>query len=388
MRSNLARLAPCAPFVLSALAACDAGPASDESPVTGVSLAEGTHDALAMLALVNEPTTGDALLKAAGVTATATRKAILAHRDATDAKAQTSDDDVFDTVAELDGIKGVGPATLDAVAKYALLHGYGVDRGEYLDVYFTEAQATRTLALVNEATVTELDVDASLDKRAAESIVAARPIYSIAKLATVSRVKATALRLLRDHADRTRGPATCDATTKCAAGLFCTGGSSSPGRCVQTNVPGAGELCGPTGLCGKDLVCAGRDASFAGLCNPAWMHDEFVAEGAGSLPDGPTGSTGVGVDVVGLATVPTDAIVRVEIDHANPSDLELVLTNPIDTPVVIWKQGAGPIPESIVANVAGDEPVNGPWTLTIHDKVAGTTGTVGRFSIELTSRFD
>lgn len=379
-----------APIVLStiALAACDADPVSDASPVTGVSLAEGSHDALALLAFVNEPSTGDALLKAAGVTTSTTRKAILSHRDAADAKPQTADDDVFGTVAELDAIKGVGPATLGAVAKYALLHGYGVDRGEYSDVYFTEAQADRTLALVNEATATELDVDASLDERAADAIVAARPIYSLAKLSAVSRVKGSALRLLRDHADRTRGPATCDATTKCAVGLFCTGGSESAGRCVQTNVPGAGELCGPTGLCGNDLVCAGRDASFVGLCNPAWMHDEFVAEGAGSLPDGPTGSTGVGVDVVGLATVPTDAIVRVEIAHASPTDLELVLTNPIDTPIVIWEQGAGPIPESIVANVPGDEPVNGPWTLTIHDKVKGTTGTVGRFSIELTSRFD
>lgn len=373
----------------SALAsACDAPPSSESSDVTSVTLAEGSHDALALLAFVNEPSTSAALLRAAGVATNATATAITARRDGADATPQTADDAVFATVAALDAVKGVGVATLEKVARYALLQGYGIDRGDHLGVYFTEAQADRTLALVNDATVTELDQDASLDARAAAAIVAARPILSLAKLAKVSRVKTSALRLLRDHADRTRGPATCGAGVACAAGLFCTGGAQGFGRCVDTDVEGAGDPCGPTGLCGAGLVCGGHSDDFVGICSPAWMRDEFVNEGSGSIPDGPTGSTGVSVDVVGLATVPTDAIVRAVIDHPRPEELELVLVNPIETEVVVWKKGAGPIPPSIVAHVPGDEPVNGLWTLTVRDTQQGNVGVVGRFSLELTSRFD
>jgi subtilisin-like proprotein convertase family protein len=36
----------------------------------------------------------------------------------------------------------------------------------------------------------------------------------------------------------------------------------------------------------------------------------------------------------------------------------------------------------------GDESANGLWTLTVFDRVAGQTGTVSLFTLELVSRFD
>ncbi len=72
-------------------------------------------------------------------------------------------------------------------------------------VSFTAAEATAVLALVNRASVTELDVDAGLDARAAEHIVAARPIASLEALAAIPYVGAAALEKLRLYVAVTGG---------------------------------------------------------------------------------------------------------------------------------------------------------------------------------------
>lgn len=389
MVRRIAAVAGAASIAALTLVACGGDDvAGEESFATQHPVAEGSKEALALAAFLNDATTGDAELKSAGIKSAAPRAATLAHRNGADGVVGTKDDDAFDDVAEFDAVKGIGPATIGSVAAYAMANGYGATNGLYLGVYFTENQVERTLALVNEATLAELDVDAFLDKRAAESIVAARPIVGMSQLTSVSRVKASALRLLRDHADRTLGPVSCGEGAPCPQGLFCTGGSSSPGRCVDTHVEGSGDPCSASGTCGEGLVCAGRGDDFSGICNPEWMKDEFVNEGAASIPDGPTGSSGMSVDVVGLATVPTDAVVHARIEHARPADLELTLENPTGTSVLVWAAGAGPIPETISVNVPGDESVNGLWTLTVKDKAAGVVGAITLFTLELTSRFD
>lgn len=389
MVRRIAAAAAAASLAALTLGACAGDDVADEeSFATQHPVAEGSKEALALVAFLNDAGTGDAQLKAAGIKTSAPRAATLAHRSGADGVAGTNDDDAFDDVAEFDAVKGIGPATISAVAGYAIANGYGPTNGLYLGVYFTEKQVTRTLELVNSASLGELDVDAFLDKRAAENIVAARPIAGMSQLTAVSRVKASALRLLRDHADRTLGPETCGAGDPCPSGLFCTGGSTSPGRCVDTSVEGSGDPCSASGACGDGLVCAGRDDDFVGICNPEWMKDEFVNEGAASIPDGPNGSSGMSVDVVGLATVPTDAVVHARIEHARQADLELTLENPTGTSVLVWPAGSGPVPATIPVNVPGDESVNGLWTLTVKDKSAGVTGAITLFTLELTSRFD
>jgi hypothetical protein len=362
------------------------GAGSDEGYATESAVREGSVEARAMLAFLNDPAIAAADVKAAGATSSAS-KAAVAHRNGLDGKVATDDDDPFDTVAEVDAVAGIGPATLRKLAGYALLKGFGAARGLHHDVYFTHNQAKRTLALVNEATLEELDVDASLDRRAAQTIVDARPIGSLEQLGSLSRVKSTALRLLRDHADLTRGAARCDAATKCAPGLFCTGFPSNAGVCVDNAVEGAYVPCSSQGACGAGLVCAGRTASFSGMCNPAWMQDEFVSEVSGSIPDGPDGLVGAGVLVSNLATKITDATLRVWIDHDRPGDLELTLTSPDDTVLLVWPAGGGALPESINVEVP-DDSANGMWTLTMYDKKAGVQGSFGRVALEVTTRFD
>lgn len=374
--------------ITGCLAGCDATEASeaDDASLTET-IADGSRDALAMLAFLNDLDTGEPALKDAGLTS-ASRKATMTYRVGADGALGSRDDRGFSSVADVDAISGIGPATIKKLAARAVALGYAPERGEYAGVYFTERQARQTLDLVSTATEAELDVDASLDVRAARAIVAARPIASMAKLASVSRVKATALQLLRDHAERTRGPALCDATLRCATGLFCTGGSSEPGRCVNTNVPGKGDPCSGAGQCREGLVCGGRTPSFEGICSPAWMHDEFVSEGATGIPDAPNEGAGQGLTVVGLASVPTDAIVRVRLDHARPADLDLSLINPTGTSVSVWAAGTGAPPESMPVGVPGDESVNGDWVLWARDTRSGEAGAITRWSLELTSRFD
>ncbi len=367
----------------------------DESFATAVTFAEGTKEARAIVAFVDDPSTDAAALKAAGITSKSTVAAVLAKRNGADGVAGTADDVPFRALGVLDAVKGIGPATLKQLATSALARGYGIERGFYYDVYFTENQADRTLELVNTANMATLDAETSIDSRALKNIAAARPILSMAHLGSISRVKETAFRLLRERADRDLSAPSCDAENPCESGVMCLGATeSSAGRCVENlEIAGAGDSCSPEGFCGAGLICAGRSSGFEGICSPRWMRDEFIEESSGTLVDVPDSSTRVSVQVTGLATVPTDAIVRVVIDHPRPDDLELTLTNPSEagTTVMVWPRGSGPVPtapEGIVVSVPGDEVANGLWTLNILDTVEGEQGTFSLFSLELTSRFD
>jgi hypothetical protein len=384
-------------LLVASLSACDGGSeeTSDDAFATELTFAEGTKEARAIVAFVDDPATDAAALKAAGITSKSTVAAVLARRNGADGVAATGDDVPFRALGVLDAVKGIGPATLRKLAVFALARGYGIERGFYYGVYFTENQADRTLELVNTASIATLDAETGIDSRALKNIADARPILSMAHLGSLSRVKETAHRLLRERADRDLGAPTCDAQNACESGVMCLGATEfSPGRCVENEeIVGAGDSCSPEGTCGAGLICAGRRDDFEGICNPFWTRDEFVDESSGTLVDVPDSSTRVSVQVTGLATVPTDAIVRVVIDHPRPDDLELTLTNPSEsgTTVMVWPRGSGPLPtapEGIVVFVPGDEVANGLWTLNVLDTVEGEQGMFSLFSLELTSRFD
>lgn len=84
---------------------------------------EGSPEALAVLALVNDTSVdADELDDDAGLNATAAKN-IVAHRDGGDAAAATADDDPYDTLAELDAVSFVGPIALAALLDYAKAKG-------------------------------------------------------------------------------------------------------------------------------------------------------------------------------------------------------------------------------------------------------------------------
>jgi len=81
-------------------------------------------EALGVLALVNESWIDADLLVAEARIGRRAATNIFARRDGADGRFGTPDDNLFDTLAELDAIAYVGPATLDRLVSYAKDHGF------------------------------------------------------------------------------------------------------------------------------------------------------------------------------------------------------------------------------------------------------------------------
>ena len=105
---------------------------------------EGSPEALGVLALVNDKTlTASGLKAAAGVT-TRVANNITKYRNGADGAAGTADDNPFDTLAELDAIPYVGPATLDALLEAARDRGLVGGGAAKIDVIFSPQAAANS----------------------------------------------------------------------------------------------------------------------------------------------------------------------------------------------------------------------------------------------------
>lgn len=117
-------------------------------------LDEGSPDALGLLALVNDPTTTAATLRSGAKVTTRVANNVTRYRDGADGTFGTADDNLFDTLAELDAIPYVGPATLAALVEYARDRGF-ID-GTQIDVVFSpqvaaSAHTARIAQMIREA---------------------------------------------------------------------------------------------------------------------------------------------------------------------------------------------------------------------------------------------
>jgi hypothetical protein len=184
-----------------------AGPLSDVAPglaadVEADRVADGTLEAFGIVALLNDASTTLAVLDDEVPLNRTTAENLLAHRQGPDGLDGTADDDLFDSVAEVDAVSWVGPAALDALEAYVLAHGWVPDSDELLDTFdgvpFTAGEAVATLALANTADSATLDDDLALDSRAMGSILDARPIATMSDLAGLYFVGPAALSALRD----------------------------------------------------------------------------------------------------------------------------------------------------------------------------------------------
>lgn len=104
---------------------------------------EGSPEALGVLALVNDKTMSASGLRSAAHVTTRVANNITKHRNGADGQAGTADDDGFDTLAELDAIPYVGPATLNALLEAARSRGL-VASGAKIDVVFSPQPADST----------------------------------------------------------------------------------------------------------------------------------------------------------------------------------------------------------------------------------------------------
>ncbi|MEQ9321385.1 MAG: phospholipase D-like domain-containing protein [Polyangiaceae bacterium] len=195
----------------SAVTGCSG--ASDDDNVDAITgtIAAGSPEEAAVLALVNDPAVDQPLLDdEVGLDVRAATN-IIEHRDGPDATVGTGDDDLFDDIVELDDISYVGPSALASLLAYAQAHGYmpGTEAPTQAELDYV------TLALANDLTVTEqmLDDDVKLDSRAAGNIVAwragvdglegtadDRTFMNMAQLDDISYVGDSALANMRDYA--------------------------------------------------------------------------------------------------------------------------------------------------------------------------------------------
>ncbi len=195
-----------------ALAACDSGPEPEADGVDdsflggpksdGSQIAEGTPEALGVLALVNEASL-QVLDDDVGLDVRAASN-IVEHRETPDP---------FDDLAELDAIPYVGPVALERLLSYAESNGYVPDaEPEPAPLAEGSDLALAVLDLANTASFVVLDDDVGLDRRAATNIVEHRegpdpqsnadddPIETIAELDAIGHVGDVALGKLAAYA--------------------------------------------------------------------------------------------------------------------------------------------------------------------------------------------
>ncbi len=331
-------------------------------------IVEGTPEAYGVVGLLNDSKTDFYVLDELVPLDKRAATNLIAHRNGPDGVLGTADDNLFDDVTEVDDVKYVGPVALANLLAYAEAQGYvptGDDvLGVYDDVAFTVNQATATLKLVNTASYDTLDNDVALDKRAVDSIMAARSVESMLELEGLYFVGHSAMLKLRDY---TPAAAPTPTTGTTPNGMECDADSDcQSGFCAGLLVPWLSR-----GFC-QDPSTAGTFTSTA----PVAITDD----------GNPVEST---IPVSGLATVPLDVVVDLDIDHPRKQDLVVVLHQPGGAEAVLWNHEANP-PSHIVApsGIEGDNMVNGDWVLEITDTVTGESGTLNSWKMWLSSTYD
>ena len=167
-------------------------------------LVDGSPTAIGVLGLLNHSATTFELLDLdVGLDRRAAEN-LIAHRDGADGTFGTVDDDSFDDVLEVDAVKWVGASALTRLGDYAEANGWVPVDDELLGVFdgveFSYSQAEAVLQFVNRVTHSVLDDDVGLDRRAADAIVAARPVGDMPSLAGLSYVGRSALEKLKAFA--------------------------------------------------------------------------------------------------------------------------------------------------------------------------------------------
>jgi hypothetical protein len=286
--------------------------------------------------------------------------ALIEHRDGPDGVFGTADDDLYETIEEADAQYYVGDAALEQLLNYALAQGWvpGLEDvvGSWEGVTFTAKQVEQVIGLVNAAPLEEFDVDVALDKRAAEGLVAGRPFGDIGTISEVPYVGQSALERLRAYA-----------------------ALSARGQ--------VGEPCETHADCADDLRCAGSLAWGSGIqCVDTW--GVFSWDGPEAIPDDGS-ELSTQVDVQGLASVPLDVVLTVDISHPRPADLELRIDNFNGYGTTLWSGGdADPKLEMVVFAFPSDDEVHGLYSVHVRATVRGEAGTLNGWDLLVISIYD
>ena len=190
---------------LSFLAGC-----ADDAALSGLedgdarAIVTGSPEGIGLVAFLNHANTTLAVLDDQVPLDRRAATNLVNHRNGYDGALGTKDDDKYDTVEEVDAVPQIGPAALDALSAYVHANGWvpeGDDPlGTWDGVAFTVDEAEVVVAFVNQASVAELDDDVPLDARAANNVVAARPIATVHQLSSVAYVGNASMSAIKTYA--------------------------------------------------------------------------------------------------------------------------------------------------------------------------------------------
>ena len=203
------RLVHVIPVLFLATACSEATDLRADAPqfpaVERIALYDGTADGVGVLDFLNDPSTTMGVLDHDVALDRRAAQALANHRNGPDTILGTADDNLFDDIDEVDGVYWVGNSALSRILNYAKTHGWvptGSDvLGTWDGVTFTVDEATAVIDIANEATYDELDHEVPLNRRAADSIVAERPVVSVQELAGLYYVGNSALNSLLTYSE-------------------------------------------------------------------------------------------------------------------------------------------------------------------------------------------
>ena len=309
-----------APLLLPALVACVDFDAEMAASASG-QRAPATLVEYGMVSFLNDAsTTVDLLDKQVPLNARTARN-LIAHRDGPDGVFGTDDDDLFDSIDEIDAVSWVGPSALAALEAYVDANGWVPSADDVLGVFdgvsFTFGEAAATLDLVNMAYAEVLDDQVPLDVRAVNSIVDARPIAEMGELADLYFVGGTALTRLKSFAN--------------------------------------------------PIDQAPIDETPVEPWSDDFTHDEEL-----ELPDGDYAGVQSGVHPRQVPAEATVVTFSMDVLHDDPSQVEVELTAPDGTLFVI--EGLDADTSFVAQTLDYNGPIEALWTLVVRDIVVGIEG--------------
>lgn len=181
---------------------CDS-PSDSGDPGRTALVVDGSPEAIGLLGFLNAATTTIDVLDVDVALDRRAAENLISHRNGPDLVFGTADDDIFDDVSEIESVPWVGDSAFERLLAHLFANGLVPAGDDLLGVYdgvpFTVNEAAAVLGFVNAASPTTLDQEVGLDRRAVESIVAARPIASVLALSELYYVAGSALERLKAH---------------------------------------------------------------------------------------------------------------------------------------------------------------------------------------------
>ena len=175
-------------------------PTIDEPALPALGPADvGNEDDLRALDFLNDPTTDLRTLDdEVGVNRRGARN-LIAHRNGPDGVYPSYDDNPFQTLAEVESVRYVGPVSVQLIVDFA--RDRMIEPGVMVEgILFSEAEEAAVLWGLAQASVEELTYELGVNRRAADALITHGPYESIVDVAGVEHVGHATLLSLLSHA--------------------------------------------------------------------------------------------------------------------------------------------------------------------------------------------